>query len=119
MVAHPDCAGLEASILVGGVALEEFDGQHKVKRSSVERFVQASSEENFEIRFKFRPPFSEYRAVSVIITVDDRDVDTAIIPPEDLFDEEGHVIEGPVSNLGSTFTVQKFRFSALKVGKCF
>jgi hypothetical protein len=82
----------------------------------MERYIVAKSGATFEVHFRFSPPFPDDLAVSVVITVDGKDLDEPLIRQEELFDKEGHASMGPISNTGNSFRRQKYRFADLEIG---
>lgn len=105
-------------ILVNDHLLREYEDRHPhVPARTVERYVEAHSGANFEIRFSFQAPFPPERPVSMIVTVDGKDVEEPVIRPFELFDPKGHVCSGPLSKMGSKWFVQKYRFSSLEISE--
>lgn len=51
-----------------------------------------------------------------IVTIDGKDVDEPLIHPDELFGEE-HVSAGPVSNEGEGWSMRKYCFAPIRVGK--
>jgi hypothetical protein len=116
MPKHEHIPGLEAFILVNEQACEEHDDRTPVANHCMERYIVAKSGATFEVHFRFSPPFPDDLAVSVVITVDGKDLDEPLIRQEELFDKEGHASMGPISNTGNSFRRQKYRFADLEIG---
>lgn len=116
MVVHPDCPGLEASVVVNDDVLKEYDDRTQVPAKTVERYVEAQTGAEFEVHFRFSHPFPTDRAVSMIVTVDGKDVDEPLVRSRDLC-RKVHASQGSISNVGSEHYVQKFRFAELDIGE--
>jgi hypothetical protein len=108
--------GLEVQIWVQNQPLREYqDRTVKVSAKTMERYVEAQSHAQFEIRYAFKKPFPAGRAVSMIITINGKDVDEPLIRPHELFESKGHVSNGPISAVGSRWEVQKYCFSPIDI----
>jgi hypothetical protein len=110
--------GLEVQIAVNGQVLQEHqDRSAEVLDKTVERYVEAQSNAQFEIQYAFKEPFPLSRPVSMIVTVDGKDLDEPITHPCELFDPKGHVSKGPISQRGEQCVVQKYRFAPIALSK--
>jgi hypothetical protein len=108
--------GLEVQIWVQNQPLREYqDRTAKVSAKTTERYVEAQSHAQFEIRYAFTKPFPADRDVSMIVTIDGKDVDEPLIRPHELFETKGHVSSGPISAVGSSWEVQKYCFSPIDI----
>ncbi|KAF1921827.1 hypothetical protein BDU57DRAFT_563962 [Ampelomyces quisqualis] len=108
--------GLKVQIVVQGQALREYeDDTAQVAENTVERYVEAQDGEQFEISYDFGESFPRNRAVSLIITIDGKDVDLPIIRQFELHEPGGHVSSGPVYRDGSSWRVRKYEFAAMTI----
>lgn len=113
-----DCPGLEVQIFCNDRPICEYNDHHvNLRPKTSERYVEAQSGAEFEIHYNFTPPFPTDRAVSMLITVDGRDVDEPLLRPEELHDDTGHVSCGPVSTAGPQWFVQKYVFKRLHISR--
>ncbi|KAL1612474.1 hypothetical protein SLS60_000701 [Paraconiothyrium brasiliense] len=115
MPKHPDVPGVEASILVNGQPCEEHDDRAPVARNNVERYVVAESGATFEVHFRFSRPFPNDLPVLVVITIDGKDLDEPLVRQAEIYDQDGHVSEGPISYTRKEFRRQKYCFAELAV----
>ncbi|KAJ4294599.1 hypothetical protein N0V90_008290 [Kalmusia sp. IMI 367209] len=115
MPLHPDILGLEAWIIVDGHPLEEHDMRAPVARKSVERYITAESGSTFEVHFRFSHPFPTRLPVTVLVTVDGRDLDEPLIRTDELYNTDGHRSTGPISNVNKAFYKQKYRFKEVNI----
>ncbi|CAN9270990.1 unnamed protein product [Alternaria alternata] len=93
--------GLEIQIYVNGNPLREYVDQHAaVSEATSESYIEVHSNSAFEIHYSFKAPFPVDRPVSMIVTMDGKDIDEPLIRPCELFNQEGHVSSGPISNDG-------------------
>jgi hypothetical protein len=113
-----EAPGLEVQICVDGNPLQEYiDRYTAVSEATSESYIEARSDSGFEIHYSFRTPFPTDRPVSMIITMDGKDLDEPLVRPEDLYGTDGHVSSGPISNDGSSWFTQAYLFSPLKISK--
>jgi hypothetical protein len=111
-------SGLEVEILVNGQPLQEYeDHSAEVPAHTTERYVEAQSDAHFEIHYTFKAPFPADRPISMIVTIDGHDVDEPLIRPTELFQENGHISRGVISNVRSRWVVQKYCFSAIQISE--
>jgi hypothetical protein len=116
MAVHADVPGLEVQIVVQDQPLREYqDRTAQVSAKTIERYVEAQSHAQFEIRYAFKTPFPADRPVSMIVTIDGKDVDEPLIRPFELFESNGHSSCGPISKVGSRWTLQKYRFLPIDI----
>ncbi|KAJ4357900.1 uncharacterized protein N0V89_002477 [Didymosphaeria variabile] len=115
MPKHHDVPGVEASIVVNGQPCEEHDDRGPVARNNIERYIIAESGATFEVHFRFSHPSPNDLPVSVVITIDGNDLDEPLIRQAEIYDQEGHVSEGPISNTRKEFRRQKYRFAELDI----
>lgn len=109
--------GLEVQVVVRDQPLHEYeDCDVHVPKDTIERYVEAQTNANFEIRYSFAQPFPTDRAVSMLITIDGNDVDEPLLRPSELFDIKGHTSSGPVYKSG-LWKVRKYRFRGIRIGK--
>jgi hypothetical protein len=74
MAVLDEVPGLEVRIAVNGQVLQEHqDRSAEVLDQTVERYVEAQSNAQFEIQYAFKEPFPVSRPVSMIVTVDGKD----------------------------------------------
>ncbi|RAR02987.1 hypothetical protein DDE83_008388 [Stemphylium lycopersici] len=110
--------GLQVQIRVNDRPLREYIDQHtQVAEKIQERYIEATSNAAFEIHTQFTPPFPTNRPVSMIVTIDGKDVDEPFIRAEELHARSGHVSAGPISYNGREWFSQKYQFAALSI-KC-
>jgi hypothetical protein len=120
MVALEDVPGLDVQIAVNGEILREYqDRDAKVSDKTIERYVEAESNANFEIRYSFKQPFPADRTVSMMVTIDGKDLDEPIIRPYELFEAKGHASRGPISRVGDGWVVQPYCFAPIDISKSF
>jgi hypothetical protein len=101
--------GLEVQIHVDGSPLREYTDPHTtVSEATSESYVEAHSGSTFEIHYSFRPPFPTDRSVSMIVTIDGKDVDEPLIRPDELYSVDGHVSSGPIMNEGRNWFIQTY-----------
>ncbi|KAF1970560.1 hypothetical protein BU23DRAFT_473860 [Bimuria novae-zelandiae CBS 107.79] len=117
MPVHPNIEGVKAFVHVNGQPCEKHDDHTLVARHSVERYIIAEPGAVFEVHFRFTPPFPTELTVSVVITIDGKDLDEPLIRPAELYEEEGHVSVGPISNEGGVWKTQRYRFAQLHAGE--
>jgi hypothetical protein len=118
MAVIDEVPGLEVQIVVNGTPLREHrDRDAKISAKTAERYVEAQSSAEYEIHYSFKDPFPGDRTVSLIVTVDGKDLDEPIIRPFELFDPKGHASQGPRSSDGSRSMVQKYSFSKIDISK--
>ncbi|CAN9441353.1 unnamed protein product [Alternaria alternata] len=83
--------GLEIQIYVNGNPLREYVDQHAaVSEATSESYIEVHSNSAFEIHYSFKAPFPVDRPVSMIVTMDGKDIDEPLIRPCELFNQEGH-----------------------------
>ncbi|CAN9282483.1 unnamed protein product [Alternaria alternata] len=74
--------GLEVQIYVNGNPLREYVDQHAaISRATSESYVEVHSNSAFEIHYSFKAPFPVDRPVSMIVTMDGKDIDEPLIRP--------------------------------------
>jgi protein involved in ribonucleotide reduction len=118
MAVLAEVPGLEVEILVNGQPLREYeDYSAEVPAQTIERYVEAQSDAQFEIHYTFKAPFPADRPISMIATIDGNDVDEPLVRPVELFQENGHISRGVISNIGSRWVVQKYCFSAIQISE--
>ena len=117
MALHPDIHGLEATIVVDGKPSEEYDERAPVARKNVERYIVAESGATFEVHFRFSHPFADTYPVTVLVTVDGEDLDEPLIRADELYNTDGHISAGPISNVNKVFRKQKYRFAEINIGE--
>ena len=116
MAVIDETPGLEVQIRVNDRPLREYIDQHtQVAEKIQERYIEADTNAAFEIHIKFTTPFPTDRAVSMIVTVDGKDVDEPFIRAEELYARSGHVSAGPISYNGREWFMQKYQFAALSI----
>ena len=116
MAVIDETPGLEVQIRVNNRPLREYIDQHtQVAEKIQERYIEADSNAAFEIHIKFTKPFPTDRPVSMIVTVDGKDVDEPFIRAEELYARSGHVSAGPISYNGREWFTQKYQFAALSI----
>ncbi|KAH7389621.1 hypothetical protein DE146DRAFT_738910 [Phaeosphaeria sp. MPI-PUGE-AT-0046c] len=116
MAVLDEVPGLKVQVMVRDKPLREYDdGGAKVPKYTVERYVEAQTNACFEIRFAFTQPFPRDRAISMLVTIDGRDVDEPLIRPAELFDVHGHTSIGSVYKSGSTWKVRRYRFRGIEI----
>jgi hypothetical protein len=120
MAVLDEVPGLEVYIAIGDEILQEYqDRAAKVFGKTVERYVEAQSNQKFEIRYQFKEPFPADRSVSMIVTIDGKDVDEPMIRPFELFNSEGHTSRGPISQVGERWVLQRYCFNPIDVREYF
>ncbi|KAI5379955.1 hypothetical protein J4E82_001502 [Alternaria postmessia] len=93
--------GLEIQIYVNGNPLREYVDQHAaVSEATSESYIEVHSNSSFEIHYSFKAPFPVDRPVSMIVTMDGKDIEEPLILPCELYNQEGHFSSGPISNDG-------------------
>ncbi|KAL1797329.1 hypothetical protein ACET3X_003935 [Alternaria dauci] len=108
--------GLEVQIHINGNPLREYIDRHTAVSEAIsESYVEAHSDSTFEIHYSFRAPFPIDRPVCMIVTMDGKDVDEPLIRPDELYEPEGHVSSGPISNNGGNWLTKPYRFSPLDI----
>jgi hypothetical protein len=118
MAVIDDAPGLEVQVHTNGNPLREYIDRHTtVSKATSESYIEAQSDSTFEIYYSFKAPFPVDRPVSMIVTIDGKDVDEPLIRPEELYDKDGHVSSGPISNDGRNWFTQAYRFSPLDISK--
>ncbi|RYN76430.1 hypothetical protein AA0117_g5479 [Alternaria alternata] len=111
--------GLEIQIYVHGNPLREYVDQHAaVSEATSESYIEVHSNSAFEIHYSFKAPFPVDRPVSMIVTMDGKDIDEPLIRPCELYNQEGHVSSGPISNDGRNWSTKSYRFSPLDIREC-
>ncbi|KAF2635880.1 hypothetical protein P280DRAFT_534484 [Massarina eburnea CBS 473.64] len=121
MAVHPKIEGLKVAIFVNDQQLKEYNDRPEESQSdaststTVERFIEAETGVNFEIRYKFSRPFPQDRSVSMVVTIDGQNIDEPLVRPRELFDKDGHVSAGSITNAGCDFFLQKYQFSPLDI----
>ena len=110
--------GLEIQIYVNGNPLREYVDQHAaVSEATSESYIEVHSNSAFEIHYSFKAPFPVDRPVSMIVTMDGKDIDEPLIRPCELYNQEGHVSSGPISNDGRNWSTKSYRFSPLDISR--
>ncbi|KAF2833541.1 hypothetical protein CC86DRAFT_415385 [Ophiobolus disseminans] len=108
--------GLEVRIVTNERPLfEHEDRDTQVSPKTVERYIEAQSNAEYEIHYSFKKPFPGNRPVSMIVTIDGKDVDEPMIRPFELFDPKGHVSYGPISQQAVGWVVQNYYFSKINI----
>lgn len=103
MPKHAYITGLEAFTIVNGQPCEEHDDCTPVASNCMERYIVATSGATFEVHFRFSRPLPDDLPVSVVVTIDGKDLDELLIRQAELYSKEGHASQGPISNIGETF----------------
>jgi hypothetical protein len=112
--------GLKVQVVVRGQPLQEYQDRFaKIPAKKTEHYVEAQSHAQFEIRYAFKKPFPVDRAVSMIVTIDGKDVDEPLIRPHELLEPKGHTSSGPISHVGSRWEVQRYQFAPLNISTNF
>jgi len=107
---------LDVQIAVNGEILREYqDRDAKLSEKTVERYVEAQSNANFEIQYAFKNGFPADRPVLMIVTIDGKDLDQPIIRPYELFEAQGHMSRGPISREGDNWVVQPYCFAPIDI----
>jgi hypothetical protein len=118
MAVIDDAPGLEVQVQVDGIPLREYIDRHTtVSEATSESYIEARSDSTFEIHYFFKAPFPSDRPVSMIVTIDGKDVDEPLIRPDELYNSDGHVSSGPISNDGRSWFTQAYRFLPLDISK--
>ncbi|KAL5403580.1 hypothetical protein PMIN06_009681 [Paraphaeosphaeria minitans] len=115
MPKHATIPGLEAFIMINGQSCKEHDDRTPVASNCTERYIEAQSGATFEIHLRFTRPFTNDQNVSVIVTIDGKDLDELVNRQSELYEKEGHVSKGPISKAGENFWQQKYRFAKLDI----
>ncbi|OWY48808.1 hypothetical protein AALT_g8180 [Alternaria alternata] len=111
--------GLEIQIYVNGNPLREYVDQHAaVSEATSESYIEVHSNSSFEIHYSFKAPFPVDRPVSMIVTMDGKDIEEPLIRPCELYNQEGHFSSGPISNDGRNWSTKSYRFSPLDIREC-
>jgi len=119
MAVIDEVPGLEVGIVVNKQRLQEHqDRDADISPKTAERYIEAQSGAEYEIYYSFKDPFPGDRTVSMIVTVDGKDMDEPIIRPFELFDVKGHASQGHVSRQGRQWVVQKYSFSQIDIREC-
>lgn len=63
--------------------------------------------------FRFTSSFKAELPVAAVIAIDGKDMDKMLIRPDELYEEEGHVSMGPISNTEGEWKLQRYRFATL------
>ncbi|KAG9190577.1 hypothetical protein G6011_08665 [Alternaria panax] len=114
-----EAPGLEVQIRVNGNPLREYIDRHAaVSEATAESYVEAHSDSPFDIHYWFKAPFPADRAVSMIVTMDGKNVDEPLIRPDELYESNGHFSSGPISSDGRNWFKQTYRFSPLDITEC-
>ncbi|KAL5120469.1 hypothetical protein ACEQ8H_001487 [Pleosporales sp. CAS-2024a] len=111
--------GLEVQIVVHDEALQEYQDRlsANVAEKSVESYVEAQSGARFQIRYHFTPPFPADRPLSAHVTIDGQYLDAGIIWPFELFNHQGHMSRGTLSQVGQHWMLQPYLFAPIKITK--
>lgn len=117
MPKHAGIPGLEAFIVMEGQHCEEHDDRTPVASNCMERYIVAESGAGFEVQFRFYRPFPNDRPVSVVVTMDSKDLDEPLVRQHELHAKESYVSKGTISNIGEDFWREKYRFAELEIGK--
>ncbi|KAF2651342.1 hypothetical protein K491DRAFT_665706 [Lophiostoma macrostomum CBS 122681] len=119
MAVLPRVPGLSASILVKDTPLNEHDDKGcPVNLTTTAKFVEVTSGTEFEVWYRFSPPFPFDRPVSVKIVLDGKVVDEPLILASQLGKAKGHVCSGAVSNdTEDGWCEQAFVFADLEIGE--
>ena len=117
MAVIPDLPGVEANIVVDGETLKEYNDDIPSPPKTISKYIEAKSGAVFEIEFKYTPPFSNKRAVSMIVAVDGNELDEPLLRPREILKKQGHRSCGPLSSNGRLSSVQRYSFSALDIGQ--
>ncbi|KAF1937305.1 hypothetical protein EJ02DRAFT_458833, partial [Clathrospora elynae] len=119
MAVIDESPGLEVQIHVNGKPLHEYDDRHsEVPGKTSESYIEAQSDVNFEIHYSFKAPFPAGRPVSMIVTIDGKDVDEPFIRANELYNPQGHVSAGAISNDGEKWGLQKYYFAPIRIREC-
>jgi hypothetical protein len=112
--------GLEVQIVAQDQPLREHQDRFaNIPAKTSEYYIEAQSHSQFEIHYAFRKPFPIDRAVSMIVTIDGKDVDEPLIRSHELLETKGHTSSGPISHVDSGWEVQKYQFSPLDISTYF
>jgi hypothetical protein len=65
MVISNEYPGLTAEVIVDGCPLQEYDNDEDDKPSTITKYIEASSDKDFALRFRFSPPFSVQYGVEI------------------------------------------------------
>jgi hypothetical protein len=118
MAVIDEVPGIEVGIVVNGQHLQEHqDRDAEISPKTTERYVEAQSGAEYEIHYSFKEPFPGDRTVSMIVTVDGKDMDEPMIRPFELFDPKGHASQGHLSRQGMQTVVQKYSFAKLAISE--
>jgi hypothetical protein len=118
MAVLSDVPGLQVQILVQGKALNEYrDRDAKTSGRTVERYVEAQSGMQFEIRYIFEESFPVDRPLSMIVTIDGKAVDEPLIRPHEILDPNGHISYGSILKSDSGCEVRKYQFLSIDISK--
>jgi hypothetical protein len=118
MAVLSDVPGLQVEILVQGQPLNEYrDRAAKTSGRTVERYVEAQSGKQFEIRYIFEEQFPTDRPISTIVTIDGKAVDEPLIRPHEILDPSGHISYGSILKSDSGCEVRKYQFLSIDISK--
>lgn len=67
----------------------------------------------YKVLLRFKSPFPADLPVAVIVAIDGKDMDEMLIRQDELYEEEGHVSMGPISNTEGEWWKQRYRFAML------
>jgi hypothetical protein len=67
----------------------------------------------YKVLLRFKSPFPTDLPVEVIVAIDGKDMDEMLIRQDELYEEEGHVSMGPISNTEEKWRKQRYRFATL------
>jgi hypothetical protein len=120
MVVLPDVPGLKVQVVVQGQPLREYqDLAADIAERTAECYVEAHTGAVFEIHFTFDDSFPGDRPVSMIVTIDGKDVDEPMVRPHELYEPGGHVSRGPIQKIGSTWKVRPYKYAPVDISKLF
>ena len=116
-------SGLEVVVLVDKEPLKEIDtDEEDLPTKSVEKYIEAASGGNFEVKSTFTRPYTHSNHdVKVELFVDGKYMDNMLLSKNDLYGRTGHTFAGArvTDKKASNTFLHRFRFSELTIGKVY
>jgi hypothetical protein len=114
MAVLPSCPGLSVKVMIGSRALREYeDPNGRSGATKVSKYIKLVTGLKFAVRVRFTAPFPTDQDVSVKISVDGKTILYDRVVSNDLYQQDGHLHEGPIVKRHGQTLRQGLRFAAV------
>jgi hypothetical protein len=116
MAISDDVPGLQTGVLVDGWPLREYEDD-EAEPDIISKFIEASSDKDFVIKWKFSHPFPVHHGVEARVQVDGERCCVEVRQPYELHKPQGHCKYGVSHMENGQWFRRNYRFTALDISK--